>query len=86
MHATGTDVDGGGSVGDIETHQTARNTGQFENYDEEVKLGQSIVKLLSFEEWSRQRKADAAAAKSARSEIAPGWNGLSVLKMVTGRS
>lgn len=79
-------MDGGGSVDDIETHQTARNTGQFENFDEEVKLGQSIANLMSFEEWARQRQADAAAAKTGRSEIAPGWNGLSVFKMATGRS
>jgi hypothetical protein len=63
-------------------HQKARDTGQFENYKEEVQLGQSIVKLLSFEEWARKQKADAAAA----AESAPGWNGLSLFKLVTGRS
>jgi len=67
-------------------HQKARDTGQFENYDQEVQLGQSIVKLLSFEDWARKQKADAAAAAAAAAESASGWNGLSLFKLVRGRS
>ncbi|KAK1831531.1 hypothetical protein QBC39DRAFT_92973 [Podospora conica] len=73
-----------GVIGDIETHQKARDTGQFEHFDEEVQLGQSIVNLLSFEEWAR--RADAAASATAASENASGWNQLSIFKLLTGRS
>ena len=56
----------------------ARYIGEFENYEEEVKLGQSTVKLLTVEEWARKRKQNDDDHK--------GWNKLSLWKLVMGRS
>ncbi|KAK1755480.1 NAD(P)-binding protein [Echria macrotheca] len=64
---------------DLERHQNARRDGLFEGYEEEVRLGQSVCKLQTFEEWVRSRQESSQDAPD-------GWNKVSVWKLLTGRS
>jgi hypothetical protein len=62
-------------------HQESRTTGSFASYEEEVRLGTSVCKLQTFEEWARKSREDKAEAASSS-----GWNKVSVIKLLTGRS
>ncbi|KAK0647108.1 hypothetical protein B0T16DRAFT_329164 [Cercophora newfieldiana] len=76
-------ADARGIIKDIETHQETRNTGAFPTFEEEVRLGSSVCKLQTFEEWVRAQKESSAAAAAATQS---GWNKVSIVKLLTGRS
>jgi len=70
-----------GSLVDLEIHQETRNTGAFATFEEEARLGRSVCKLQTFEDWARTQKENSEAAATQ-----PGWNKVSIVKLLTGRS
>ncbi|KAK4444228.1 NAD(P)-binding protein [Podospora aff. communis PSN243] len=74
-------ADARGILHDLEMHQKTRNTGAFPTFEEEVHLGHSVCKLQTFEEWVRTQQKNSAAAAAQ-----PGWNKVSLVKILTGRS
>ncbi|KAK3339817.1 hypothetical protein B0T25DRAFT_574706 [Lasiosphaeria hispida] len=64
---------------DVEKHHAARRDGLFPEFEQELELARSVCEMQTFEEWTRRRRAESKAQPA-------GWNKLSVLSFLTGRS
>ncbi|KAK4183979.1 hypothetical protein QBC35DRAFT_506914 [Podospora australis] len=78
-------------VKEQETNHAYRASGTLGTFDEEVALTRSVCELQSYEAWKRERlereRKDKEKGVGAKPEAAPGgWNNLSLVKLLTGRS
>lgn len=69
-----------------EINHQARISGELSTFDEDMDLAKSICHLRSYEEWKRDQVKEENDARKERSDTARGWNKLSLVKILTGRS